>query len=254
MKSIILGLSLLTGVAHATDFGSYCLSFLNGELSEKPEMVKDFKFKEETVMIKGQKQKTIAVDYIGIGGNVSDMDTKFDPKSKTETQSIVISTKNAKGKDVKDYTLMIKRNENGDIVQIKKKFAALDFRPIGDKIDFETKNGICIPNEKKSGIKRDFNASLCHEVEDFFAANPESKVCVEKNLDMKLADIISKYHKGYKMMKPRTAWGSLLAGKALGECFENGLSEMVVDQKVWGSSSGSSQTTSTPSEETGEDE
>lgn len=255
MKFLLLAGLLMSGslMAAETDNSTYCLSYLNGSLGQKPAMMEDFKAVEDVLNIKGQKQKTIVLLPTGDKNFVSDVDTKFDSKTKIETQNIVMSGKNKKGKDVKDYTLIVKRDENGNIVEMRKRYALTDFRPVGDKIEFQTKNGICIPNEQTSGIKRDFNATLCHDLEKFFAENKEARNCMEKSYDTKIADIMAKYHKTYMLMKPRNHWGSLLAGKAIGECYENGLTDMTVDEKVWKQADASSTPSTSSSSETEED-
>lgn len=213
----------------------YCLKYLNGKLGQKPDIMKDFDAVEDTLMIKGAKQKTIVLQPKNESNFVSDVDTKFDRSSKIETQSIVMSTKNKKGKDVKDYTLIVKRDEQGNITEIKKHYAFRDFRPVGDKIEFETKNGICIPNEQNSGIKRDFNASLCHELEEFFAKNKDAAACMKSGYEKDLRNRIGKYQQIYKPFMNESLGDSLLlkSGHELNKCKEAGLYGLTVDEKVW---------------------
>lgn len=237
MKFFLLAGLLLSATAFAaeTDFSSYCLKYLNGEMGQKPDIMQDFKAVEETLMIKGQKQKTIMLQATGESNYVSDVDTKFDKSSKTETQTIVMSTKNKKGKDVKDYTLIIERNENGDIIKIKKKYPLKDFHPGGDKIDFITQNGTCMPGSQHSGLKRDFNSGLCRDLKQFFAKNPDAESCLKSGYEKQMREIVAKYQYAYKPFMNENLGNSLLlrSGSEISKCYEAGLTPMIDNDKVW---------------------
>lgn len=252
----LLTVGLLTTVnAYATDFSTHCLKYLNGEMGQKPGIMEDFKAVEEEVMIKGVKQKTIIFQAVGENNFVSDVDTDFDRRKKEETQTIVMSSKNKKGKDVKDYTLVITRDEQGNIKEIKKNYALKDFRPMGDKLTFATYNGSCIPDEQHSGVKRDFNATLCYKLEKFFKENEEAEACLKAGHEKKLRNIIGAHQQIYKPFMNENLGNSLLlkSGKEIGKCYDSGLAPLLSDAKTWKGVGEAPVVVATPAEETEED-
>lgn len=248
MKTLVTGMLLALSMnSYATDFGKYCLKFLNGESSEKPAMLTDFKMKEKEILINGKKVQTIDFEYVGEVGFISKTETDYVAKDRSETQKITVSVRNKKGKDIKDYTLIVKRDLDGNVVEVKKANTILDMK-LNDKLSFVTKNGVCMPDELHHGPRRKFSSSMCRELEEFFQSNPEARSCMEKNFDIKIQAIVAKHSEGIpgSIFSPKRFAGSMLAGKALGDCSESGLIPMIEDNAAWGS-------ISTPSKEEEDD-
>ncbi len=243
----LLMLGSLTAFADV-DFGKYCTAYLKGDLTDgvKPAAVSDFIPVEKEIEIDGKKVKSVVFK---LEPDLEDI--KSQPETKTvlnkkegvEVQTLTVKAKNKRGKEVKDYTLVITRDLEGKILSIKKNNTLTDMK-IGEKIDLTYSNGICVPSQSFKGLKREFKIELCRELEEFYDANPDAKSCIDKGYDMKVREIVEKHHRGLDKVtdafRSKTYTGTMLSGKALGECFNAGLSDAVENDDLWKVKEGSS--------------
>ncbi|MFZ4715687.1 MAG: hypothetical protein ACOYL6_18330 [Bacteriovoracaceae bacterium] len=271
MKKGLLALLVLGSISAFADvdYGSYCAKYLKGDLTDKvkPSILEDFipedgqftladnttkvksmvfklspvlekaggQLDTQTSLVKKGEDEGPAAPQTG-GKSISTNITSHNDRKNVEVQTLTVKRPSKNGKMVKDYTLIITRDMDGKILSIKKNHNLLSFKA-QEKLNFIYKNNTCIPNEQFTEQKRDFNTTMCRELQEFYNANPAAKECSEKGYDIKVKDIVEKYDRaGAKVIgffRTKKYGGSLLSGKALGDCADAGLTDLVEKNEVW---------------------
>lgn len=275
MKNGFLALLVLGSLTAQADvnYGDYCTKYIKGELTEgvKPSILEDFEPSEGEFLLADNTTKVKSLIFklspalekeggaidvqsvIGknpeeaevVGGekNISQSSTVHDAKKNVEIQTLTVKRPNKRGKMIKDYSLVITRDLDGRVLSIKKNHRLLDFKA-PEKLTMVYKNDTCIPNEQFKKFKRDFNITMCRELEEFYDANPTARECSEKGYDLKIRAIVEKYDRGLNkvvdIFRSKKYGGSYLSAKALGDCAEAGLSEAVENDVLWKEQVGSS--------------
>jgi hypothetical protein len=255
------------------NYGDYCTKYIKGELTDgvKPSILEDFEPSEGEFLLADNTTKVKSlifklspalekeggsIDVQSIVGknpddaevvvgdkNISKTTTVHDAKKNVEIQTLTVKRPNKRGKMIKDYSLVITRDLDGRVLSIKKNHRLLDFKA-PEKLTMIYKNDTCIPNEQFKKLKREFNTTMCRELEEFFDANPVARECAEKGYDLKIRGIVEKYDRGLNkvvdMFRSKKYGGSYLSAKALGDCADAGLSEAVENDELWKEQPGSS--------------
>ncbi len=227
--------------ALAVDVDQYCLPFLNGKLDtqgSKPEIMEGFVATKAKMEISGS-----IVDTINI--LPEELDSKGDSKVVKypwgEETTMNIMKYNKKGKQIKDYKMIISRDKSGNLISISKKpILFQDFKVNADTLYLKPQGDKCIPEKYIGNNKLKFSVDLCREIDRFFAENPTAKECLVSRHDQKLASLVKEHAKslGEKVIlgleKQSDDLSALYAAKHRVDCSEAGVDGILGDKEIWG--------------------